>query len=253
MKLTTLHVLTAVSATLTAVAVGVATKMASDKVNEVRQVRQKQDPTFEDLTGWEKFKIYARYEIAPLAMLSGTCFGIYQCHKTAQDAIETAANVSAAVPTLINGCRDVTKEAIGAKKEDELYTKAVTEKMKKNVPSNLIIGDGDCICMVISPGIDGTGAELSFISNATKIKEATLDFNNLMLRRASHSTMNDSSVSLSEWLELCGVKTDNKILDHLGWGYQHDGVIDVHFRGGLTDDNKPLLGIEFTLDPHYIE
>lgn len=253
MKLTTLHVLTGVGAVLTAVAVGVSTKLASDKVNEVREVRRQQDPAFEDLTGWEKFKIYARYEAAPFAMLTATCFGVYQCHKTAQDAIETAANVSSAVPTLINGCREVTKDAIGAKKEDELYSKAIEQKMKKNAPQNLIIGDGDCICMIISPGIDGTGAELAFISNATKIKEATLAFNNLMLRRASHSLLNDSSVSIAEWLDLCGVKTDNRILDHLGWTYQHDGVIDVSFRGGLTDDNKPLLGVEFGLQPHHID
>ena len=35
MKLTTLHVLTGVGAVLTAVAVGVSTKLASDKVNEI--------------------------------------------------------------------------------------------------------------------------------------------------------------------------------------------------------------------------
>lgn len=253
MKLSTMHLLVGIGTVLTAVAVGVSTKMASDKVNEVREVRRSQDPGFEDLTKKEKFLIYARYEAAPLAMLGVTCFGLYECHKGAQEAIKIAADVSAGAATFINGYRDLTKEALGVKKEDELYTKACHAKMPDQAPANLIIGENECICMLISPGISDMSGGITFVSNATKIKEATLEFNNWFIRRVSKSMMNDATASITEWLDYVGVKVDNKVFDHLGWTYQHDGTVDVSFRGGLTADNKPMLGVEFLIDPHYIE
>ena len=50
MKSSTLHWLIGIGTVLTAVATGITTKIASDKVNEERQVRQQQDPGFTDLT-----------------------------------------------------------------------------------------------------------------------------------------------------------------------------------------------------------
>lgn len=254
MKSSTLHWLIGIGSVLTAVATGICTKIASDKVNEVRQVRQQQDPGFTDLTNWEKFKIYARWESIPFTMAIGTGTGIYQSYKESQEAIKTVANLSSGVSTFINGYRDVTREAIGNKKEDEIYTKTVQNQvMPKTVPANLILGENDCLCMVISPGLDEVGSGLPFVSNATKIKEATLAANDMFVKRASKSMMNDAAFSIVEWFDYIGVKIDNRILDHLGWTYQRDGVIEVSFRAGLTDDNKPILGIEFTIDPHYIE
>lgn len=252
MKLSTSHWLLGIGAVLTAVATGIATKLASDKVNEVRQVRQAQDPSFEDLTLGEKIKIYAWYEAIPVTMMVGVGAGIFQSYKTSQEAIKTATNISTGAGTVINGYRDLTREAIGKKKEDELYTKAIQEKvMPKN--SNLILGENDYICMVISPSLDGSGAGIPFVSNATKIKEGVLDFNQMFVRRVGGSVMNDASASLTELLEYWGVHMDNKVLDHLGWTWQKDGPVQISFRGGITDENKPILGVEFQLDPHYIE
>ena len=254
MKSSTLHLLIGIGTVLTAVATGITTKIASDKVNEERQVRQQQDPSFTDLTKWEKFKIYARWETIPLTMAIGTGAGIYQSYKESQEAIKTVSNVASGASTFINGYRELTKEALGAKKEDAIYTKAVQENvMPKTVPANLILGENDCLCMVISPGLDEVGSGLPFVSNATKIKEATLSANDMFVKRASKSMLNDASFSIVEWFDYLGVKIDNRILDHLGWTYQHDGVIEISFRAGLTNDNKPILGIEFTVDPHYIE
>lgn len=253
MKIGALHILVGVGTVLTAVAVGVSTKLAVDKVNEVKQIRQQQDPEFEDLAGMEKFKIYARYEAIPLSMLIATCFGIFQCHKAAQETIKIAADVSAGATTFLNGYRDLTKEALGKKKEDELYSQAVQKVMPKKAPPNLIIGESDCLCMIISPGLDDSNNGIIFASTPTKIKEATLDFNNMFVRRVSKSMLNDASASFAEWLDYLGVKFDNRILDHLGWTYQHDGIVEISFRGGLTEDNKPILGIEFLHEPHYIE
>ena len=118
--------------------------------------------------------------------------------------------------------------------------------------TNLILGENDCLCMVISPGIDDACSGIRFVSTATKIKEATLDFNNFFMRRVNKSMMNNAQVSIAEWFDFLGVKLDNRIADHLGWDYQRDGIVEISFRAGLTDDNKPIVGVEFTIDPHYI-
>ena len=252
MKLSTSHWLLGIGAVLTAVATGIATKLASDKVTEVRQVRQAQDPEFQDLTLKEKIKIYAWYEAIPVSMAVGVCTGIYQSYKTSQETIKIATNISTGAGTVINGYRDLTREAIGKKKEDEIYTKVIQDKvMPKNSP--LILGEGDFICMIITPGIDGNATGIpAFISNATKIKRGVLDFNARFVKRVGGSVMNDASASLAELLEYWGVHVDNKILDHLGWTWQKDGPIEVSFRGGITEDIKPVLGIEFQIRPHEI-
>lgn len=250
MKLSTMHILVGIGTALTAVSVGVATKMACDKVNEVRDVRRATEEDFVDLTTKEKAKIVLPYYIAPVGALAGTLFGLKYCYTGSQEAIKIATDGIVASNALINSYRDLTKEAVGKKKEDEIYQKAIEKKLPKS--TNLILGENDCLCMVVSPGIDDVCSGIRFVSNATKIKEATLDFNNFFIRRVNKSMLNNAQASIAEWFDFLGVKMDNKIADHLGWDYQKDGVVEIAFRAGLTEDNKPILGIEFLIDPHYI-
>ena len=212
MKLSTSHWLLGIGAVLTAVATGIATKLASDKVNEVRQVRQAQDPSFEDLTLGEKIKIYLWYEAIPVSMMVGVGAGIVQSYKTTQETIKTATNISTGAGTVINGYRDLTREAIGKKKEDELYTKVIHDKVMPKTSNLILQGENDCVCMIVAPNLNGTGTCLPlFVSSPTKLKASTIDFNNMFIKRVHGSVINDASASLTELLEYWGIHIDNKV------------------------------------------
>ena len=252
MKLSTMHIMVGFGAILSTIAVGVSTKLACDKINEVRQVRQSADPSFTDLTIWEKIKIGGPYYIPPVLILGTTVFGLVECYTGSQEAIKFATDSMLAVTMTGNAYRDVIRREYGAKKEEEMYQKVLQQNFPKEIPQSLILGDNDFLCKVVSPGFNENKDGTFFVSNATKIKEGTLDFNNFFIRRVIHSMLNNAQASVAEWYDFMGVKTDNKLLDHLGWDYEHDGIPDVRFRGD-TENNKPFLGIEFTIQPHYIE
>ena len=253
MKLSTSHWLLGIGAVLTAVATGIATKLASDKVNEIRQVRQAQDPEFQDLTFKEKFKIYAVHEAIPLTMGIGVCTGIYQSYKTSQEAIKTSANIATGAGAVINGYRDLTREAIGKKKEDELYTKVIEkEVMSKNINTPIIPSKDDDICMFISPVLNEAGIGIPFASNVTKIKATFIQINDYFIKKIRGTIDNNAVISISEILAFFGIEANNKLLDTMGFDWQKDGPLDVEFQPGFTDTVRPAIGVVFMTNPHQI-
>lgn len=259
MKSSTLHWLVGIGGVLTAVATGIATKLASDKVNEVRQVRQQQDPSFTDLTKKEKFKIYATYEAIPLTMMVGTCFGVYQCHKESQETIKTALGISTGATTFLNGYRDLTKEAIGTKKEEELYSKAVQKNIdSQQITTSLTCGENEWLCAFKGFGAFDISDGIIFISNSTKVKEAEGNLNNLLHLRADKSTLGDASVTVYDLYKLVGVDMDklgdSRLMDHTGWSWKADGPVQFqHPISTVIDGNRPVLVFEVVQTPHYIQ
>jgi len=252
MKLSTMHVIVGFGAILSTIAVGVSTKLASDKINEVRQVRQQQDPSFTDLTAWEKFKIGIPYYVPPLIILTGTIFGITECYTGSQEAIKFATDGMLGVTMTANAYRDVIRREIGQKKEEDLYQKLIQQNFPKEIPPSVVLGDGDFLCKVVSPGFNEDKSGPVFVSNATKIMTSTLDFNNFFIRKVKNSVITNAQASVAEWYSFQGVETDNKALDNWGWDYELDGTPNVTFRGDL-DNNKPFLGVVFTIQPRYIK
>lgn len=250
MKLSTGYILVGAGGLLTAIATGIATKLASDKVNEIRQVRAAQDPGFTDLTTWEKVKVYAKYEAIPLTMAIGTGVGGFQLHKETQKSIKLATNVSMGATTFINGYRDLAKETIGKKKEEALYEKAVGKNMeaqiKEKVPSNIVMGEHDCICCVVDDKGTPIFGDIFFTSTPTKIKKGNLDLQTKWVQRVHKSDLNDATISADEWFFYQGVETDDRMLRNLVWSWKQDGPFDVRFVPVMTENGYPLLGIMYT-------
>ena len=257
MKLTTMHVMVGVGAIRSAIAVGVSTKLACDKVEEVRQVKQATDPSFTDLTGWEKFKIGLPYYLPPLLLLSTTVFGITECYIGSQEAIKIATDNWIGTTVALNGYRDLARKEMGMAKEAEIYNKIMAQQTPK--ASNIILGERDCLCkLVISPTLyDGFEHppvdDTFFVSNPTKIREGVLAFNEMFIRRVKHSMLNDASATIGELNEYLGSKDRNHLNDRFGWSYGHDGTVDVLFESDLTEDQKPYLRVLFKQNPHYID
>ncbi len=133
--------------------------------------------------------------------------------------------------------RDNVIEAIGEKKERDIYDKTAQDLCdERPVPENQIIitGDGETLCKDLLSGQE-------FKSDIERIRSARNEFNDLLNR--------EDCASLNDCYYLMGIAT-NDIGEALGWNRDRDGLVDFVYSSVLVK-GKPCLTISFSPAPKY--
>lgn len=245
MKSRTMHVLVGIGFGLTTIASAISTALAC------KEIEKKKHELGRELTVGEKIKIGLPYYIPIAGALAGSEIGLAKCYTTSQEMIKLGADGTLAMTNVLNGYRDLTREQIGKKKEAEIYSQAVMNDAFPEEETTKMLPAGDeCYCQFVIPeAIENRS--IIFRSTPTKIKEALLECNNIMVSQAATDRMNNAFVTMDMLYDLLGVEADS-VYKRLGWEYGTDGVINVSFEGGIAPNGCALLGICFEKNPHYI-
>ena len=246
MKSSTMHVIVGIGIGATAVTSAVATALA------YRKIQEKQYEYKGTMTTGQKIKTALPYYLPVVGVAGATVWGLSSCYKTSQELIKLGADGTLAVTNVLNGYRDLTREAIGKKKEGEIYNKAVmNQAFPEPVTAKLTAGtDDECWCQFIIPeAIENRS--IIFRSTPGAIKDAVLECNRIMVNQAATDRMNNAFVTMDMLYDLLEVEPDS-IWKRIGWEFATDGTIDVSFEGGIAPNGAALLGIKFGKNPHMI-
>ncbi len=128
--------------------------------------------------------------------------------------------------------KEKVKETVGEKKEDEIQTKVVQDRVNANESSQLIvIGDNDVLCYDVL-------SDRFFQSSMEKLKKAENDTN--------HEIIHNLYVSLSEFYSKVGLAPTG-FSDEVGW--TSDNLVELRFHSVMTNNDKPALAFQFHVDP----
>lgn len=173
------------------------------------------------------------------AVITGTlsiaCFiGAGSVNARRQMALATAYRLS---ETALKEYRDKVVETIGPKKEQEVRSAIIKDKLEKNPVSSsevVITAKGETLCYDVLSG-------RYFKSDIEKIRRAVNELNRRM--------RNDMYVSLNDFYYEIGLP-DIKLGESLGWNIDK-GYMDVQFGSHLAADGTPCLVIAYTVAPQY--
>lgn len=129
-----------------------------------------------------------------------------------------------------------TKEVLGEKKEQKLKDDICKDKIKETPMKDVLeTGKGDVLCL---DAISGR----YFKCNADFIRNRVNTLNQRLLSEM-WIPLND----LYYELNLPSIKIGKDI----GWNINHDGLIELNFSSGLTDDDIPVLVLDYMVEPRY--
>lgn len=129
-----------------------------------------------------------------------------------------------------------TKEVLGEKKEQKIKDDICKSKIKETPIKDILeTGKGDVLCL---DAISGR----YFKCNADFIRNRVNVLNQRLLSEM-WIPLND----LYYELNLPGIKIGNDI----GWNINHDGLIELDFSSGLTDDDIPVLVLDYMVEPRF--
>lgn len=134
--------------------------------------------------------------------------------------------------------REKVTEVVGENKEQKIRDEMYKDKVFFNQPkdNNIIsTGKGDVLCYDAVSG-------RYFTCNADFIRNRVNVLNQRLL-----SEMWISLNDLYYELNLPSIKLG----DDIGWNISNDGLIDVDFSSQLTDDEKPVLVLDYTVEPRF--
>ncbi|MBP5595636.1 MAG: hypothetical protein J6Y02_09665 [Pseudobutyrivibrio sp.] len=132
--------------------------------------------------------------------------------------------------------REKTKEVLGEKKEQKLRDDICKDKVKSTPTDNVIdTGKGDVLCLDAVSG-------RYFKCNADFIRNRVNFLNNKLL-----SEMWISLNELYSELNLPSIRVGEDI----GWNINKDGLIEVDFSSQLTEDDRPVLVLDYTVEPRW--
>lgn len=131
-------------------------------------------------------------------------------------------------------------EEIGEKKEKAIREKIAQDRVDKTPVSSsevVVVGSGDVLFMEPICG-------KPFKSDIEYVRKVINDFNYRM------TTGREEYISLSEFYDEFGLK-HTKASEALGWNLGRDGQIEVEFLAAKTDEGKPCLMLDYTVEPRY--
>lgn len=152
-------------------------------------------------------------------------------------ALATAYELS---KTALTEYKEKVVETIGEKKEHVIREKIAQDKVDKNPVNNsevVVLGSGDVLFMepiCMKP----------FKSDIEHVRKVINDFNYRMTTGA------EEYISLSEFYDEFGLM-HTRASDSLGWNLGRDGQIEVEFLAAKTEDGKPCLMLDYTVEPRY--
>jgi hypothetical protein len=129
--------------------------------------------------------------------------------------------------------KDKVKETIGEKKEDEIHTKIMQDRVNESGEKAglVMIGSNDVLCY-------DAYTDRYFQSSMEKLKKAENDTN--------HEIIHNLYVSLSEFYQRVGLPPTS-FSDEVGW--DSDNLVELRFSSVMTPDDRPALAFTFHVDP----
>lgn len=152
-------------------------------------------------------------------------------------ALATAYQLST---TALNDYKEKVVETIGEKKEHTIREKIAQDKVDKasiNKSEVVVVGSGDVLFLEPVCG-------KPFKSDIETVRKVINDFNYRM------TTGQEEYISLSEFYDEFGL-AHTRASDALGWNLGRDGQIEVEFLAAKTEDGKPCLMLDYTVEPRY--
>ena len=210
----------------------VATTKAVKKVDAVKKTEQ-----LDVLPAKEVVKITWKYYVPTVALTvaSTACLiGANTVSTKRAAALATAYKLS---ETALSEYKEKVVETIGEKKEQVIREKIAQDKLDKK-PDNqqiVITGKGDYLCF------DPTTNQ-EFYSDREAIREAINNLNEQLLSQ--------DYVSLNDFYSELNIPPCN-IGEYIGWNISRDGQVKVTFSGGIANDGRPCLVLDYTVSPRY--
>lgn len=129
--------------------------------------------------------------------------------------------------------KEKVREIVGEKKEEKVRDSLAQDRLDANPVSRnqVIITSGDVLCYESYTG-------RYFMSDAESIRRAENKLNSILI--------NDGFASLGELYDELGLPRTSDCED-LGWNT--DKLLDLSVHGGLAEDNRPCLVVEYTVAP----
>lgn len=129
-------------------------------------------------------------------------------------------------------------ELVGAKKEDEIHTALVQDKIDRNPVTKtevIIASDGTVLCYDAFTG-------RYFMSDRNTIESAVNNINRIML--------DDGWATLNELYDCLDLE-NTELGESLGWDAAHGNLIVPRFSSHLASDGRPCLAFSFNDPPQY--
>jgi len=132
----------------------------------------------------------------------------------------------------MNEYREKIVEKIGSRKEQGYRDEIAQQRVTENPPSSqIIISEGSVLCMDAYTG-------RYFLSSMEEIKSAQ--------NKINYEVNNNFYASLTDFYHQIGLPRTS-MSDEVGWN--SDKLLDLEFSSALTEDNKPVLVMNFAVDP----
>lgn len=130
--------------------------------------------------------------------------------------------------------RDKIVEKLGANKERQARDEVAQDRVNANPVGRtevIVTGGGNVLCYDMYTG-------RYFQSDMETIKQAQ---NNL-----NHHILNNVYASLNDFYDMIGLSR-TKTGDEIGWN--SDKLMEIHFSTTMSDDQKPCIAIDFSVEP----
>ena len=216
--------------------VGATAYFAATETPDVNEkLEEKKQQKGEELTIPEKAMIMVPGYRKTIATSVGTIGAIGLAHKCDLDKIALYSGAYKIANDKLNALNEKVEEELGPRKKQKLKDAIREDYVRANPPSeNLIINTGKGVTLCID-----TYSGRYFYSCAEAIKRAQAE--------AIVKFREQGYLSLNDWYDLIGLDCI-KLGDDFGWSDNRD-VFDIDFTSTLTDDNRPVLVVEFYNDP----
>lgn len=161
--------------------------------------------------------------------------GSHTIDKRRQAALAAALTIT---EDKLKDYQDKVKETIGERKEQKVRDAIAGDKVAGNPPVEKEIistGKGDVLCYDAMSG-------RYFTCNADYIRSRVNVLNQRLL--------SEMWMSLNDLYYELNLPTI-KIGDDIGWNINNDGLIEVCFSSQLTEDDKPVLVLDYDVEPRF--
>lgn len=211
---------------LTAVASGKAAIKAKKVLDEMP----------EDAETKDKVKAVAPIIVKPAFLACGTIWVIFSANKIALR--RNAALVAAYTLTSrqFEEYEEKVIETVGKNKNKKVKDAIAEDTVTKNPPPETVVfsnEEGMTVCLDRYSG-------RYFKADIETVRKVINDINEIMVK--------DGFVALNEFYERLGL-TGVKNGEDVGWNVNYDDLVDIEFSSQLTDQNVPVLVLDFRVDP----
>lgn len=216
-----------------------ATPKAMDLIVEAESKKYEATDGQEELTYFELVK--AGWKPYIPAIISGVgsiacIIGASSVNAKRNAALATAYKIT---ETAFLDYKDKVIETIGEKKEEQVRKKVAQKQIDENpAPSKevMIIGDNEVLCMEAI-------SKRYFKSSIETIRKIINDLN-------ADMACGEPYISLSQFYDAIGLP-HTAFSDQMGWSLFKERQIEVTFDGGITEDGRPCVVVDFLARPTY--